>query len=69
MNINPFSHIGIGRHWKHLWRHGCQPLPLTRPSLNELAQRPLTHLPGQIERSSIACHYLDLLGQLDWLDW
>lgn len=69
MNINPFSNIGIGRHWKHLWRHGCQPLPLTRPSLNELAQRPLTHLPGQIERSSIACHYLDLLGQLDWLDW
>ena len=65
MNINPFSHIGIGRHWKHLWRHGCQPLPLARPPLNELAKRPLPDLPGQIERSGTACRYLDLLGQLN----
>lgn len=69
MNINPFSHIGIGRHWKHLWRHGCPPLPLERPPLNELARLPLTRLPGQIERSSTACRFLDLLGQLDWPTW
>lgn len=69
MNINPFSHIGIGRHWKHLWRHGCRPLPLERPPLAQLACLPLTALPGQIERSSLACRYLDLLGELDWQSW
>ena len=69
MNINLFSHIGIGRHWKHLWRHGCRPLPLERPAFNELADWSIEKLPGQIERSSAACRYLDLLGQPDWSDW
>lgn len=69
MNISPFFHIGIGRHWKHLWRHGCRPLPLERPDLHQLAQLPVTALPSQIERSSLACRYLDLLGPIDWVAW
>lgn len=69
MNVNRFSRIGMGRHWKHLWRHGCRPLPLERSDISQLAHLDGAALPNLVERSAIACYYLELLGQLDWQEW
>jgi hypothetical protein len=43
------------------------PWSLTRrPPLNELAALPRNQLPNFVQASTIACHYLDWLGALDW---
>ena len=44
-------------------------LPLQRPSLNELAQQPLSSLPPLIQESAIALRYLRLLGDITWQDF
>ena len=43
-------------------------VPLVRPDLSQLAQARAS-LPKFVTESSLACHYLDLLGPLDWTNF
>lgn len=50
----------------------CRPYPVPcwqldqRPPLNQLAALPRHQLPRFVQESPVACHYLALLGGLDW---
>jgi hypothetical protein len=43
-------------------------VPLVRPHLSQLAQAGAS-LPKFVAESTLACHYLDLLGSLDWANF
>ncbi len=54
--------------WQFFWsrRKKPHPLPLDRPSFDELARWPHNSLPFSIRNSPVACKYLSLLRPINW---